>query len=102
MCVSTDASTAVSVGFAGEARIWKFEGGTWIENGEIRLLNGKKKPGEIWAVALSAGDGKYLAATTYDGRVNVWDLQSEKRDKITQWETKGSFGMCIDLVCPSS
>src|SRR3954447_19598248 len=53
------------------------------------------KAGELWAIALSE-DGQYLASTTYDGRINVWDLV-DGRKKIREFETKGSFGMCIDL-----
>ena len=61
------------------------------------------KAGEIWAIALS-DDGKYLAGTTYDGRVNVWDTDSltssdGTASKIREYETKGSYGMSIDLVC---
>lgn len=62
------------------------------------------KAGEIWAIALSE-DGKYLAGTTYDGRVNVWDVATltsgEKggAQKIREYETKGSFGMSVALVC---
>ena len=54
------------------------------------------KAGEIWAIALSA-DGQYLAATSFDGRINVWDDLSDGA-KIREFETKGSFGMSIDLV----
>ena len=65
------------------------------------------KAGEIWAIALSE-DGQYLAGTTYDGRVNVWDVNTLTGDekgsaeKIREYETKGSFGMSIDLVRPRS
>jgi len=55
------------------------------------------KAGELWAISLSE-DGKYLASTTYDGRINVWDLSAD-RQKIREFDTKGSYGMCIDLVC---
>lgn len=63
------------------------------------------KAGELWAIALSE-DGQYLAGTTYDGRVNVWNTNSITQDskkeieKIRQYETKGSFGMSVDLVSP--
>ena len=53
--------------------------------------------GEIWAIALSE-DGQYLAATSFDGRINVWDNLANGA-KIREFETKGSFGMSIDLVC---
>lgn len=52
---------------------------------------------EIWAVALSA-DGAYLAGTGIDGKISVWDLGAEGMPKIREYETKGSFGMCVDLV----
>lgn len=54
------------------------------------------KAGEAWAIALSS-EGQYLAGTTHDGRVNVWDL-ANNREKLREYETKGSFGMCVDLV----
>lgn len=54
------------------------------------------KAGEMWAIALSE-EGQYLASTTYDGRINVWDTLAG-RQKIREYETKGSFGLCIDLV----
>lgn len=54
------------------------------------------KAGEIWAVVLSE-DGQYLAATSFDGRINVWDNLADG-SKIREFETKGSFGMSIDLV----
>ena len=41
-------------------------------------------------------DGQFLASTTYDGRINVWDLKAGRK-KIREYETKGSFGMCIDI-----
>ena len=53
------------------------------------------KAGEIWAITLSE-DGQFLASTSYDGRINVWDLFDGKK-KIREYETKGSFGMCIDM-----
>ena len=55
-----------------------------------------KKPGEIWAIALSE-DGQYLAATSSDGKINVWDNLADGA-KIREFETKGSFGMSIDMV----
>ncbi|KAF2233907.1 WD40 repeat-like protein [Viridothelium virens] len=87
------AQKAASVGFGGEVKIWKAENERiWEEEGSIKDGN---KAGELWAIALSE-DGQYLASTAYDGRINVWDLNAE-RTKIREFETKGSFGMCIDL-----
>lgn len=54
----------------------------------------------MWAIALSE-DGQYLAATSMDGRINVWDNLAN-REKIREFETKGSFGMSIDLVYRTS
>lgn len=58
------------------------------------------KGSETWAIALSE-DGRYLAGTTYDGRINVWSTEAlgsgEKAQKIREFETKGSFGMSIAL-----
>jgi len=85
---------AVTVGFGGEAKVWKYDNGMWKEDGEIR--DASRKAGELWAVVLSP-DGQYLAGTTYDGRVNVWDLDNGHQ-KVREYETKGSFGMSIDLV----
>lgn len=90
---SRNGKYAASVGFGGEVKIWSTaEAGEWAEVGKIVEGN---KAGEIWAIALSE-DGQYLASTTYDGRINVWDLL-DGRKKIREFETKGSFGMCIDL-----
>lgn len=91
----------MSAGFGGEVKVWKLinnedkeknAGEEWIEEGCITSEN---KAGEIWAIALSE-DGQYLASTSYDGRINVWDLVAE-RTKIREFETNGSFGMCLDL-----
>lgn len=74
-------------------KIWNIsESGEWVEEGKIEDGN---KAGEIWAVALSE-NGQFLASTTYDGRINVWDLVAGRK-KIREYETKGSFGMCIDM-----
>lgn len=55
------------------------------------------KVSEVWAVALSS-NGQFLAGTTHDGHIKVWDLQNAS-EMIRDIETKGSFGMCIDMVC---
>lgn len=55
------------------------------------------KAGEIWAIALSE-DGQYLAGTSIDGRINIWDNLAN-RSKIREFETRGNFGMSVDLVC---
>ncbi|KAL8650507.1 MAG: hypothetical protein Q9210_003782 [Variospora velana] len=89
---SQDGRHFASAGFAGDVKVWHFDQGQWGMTGEI--VDGNKA-GEIWAIALSA-DGQYLAATSIDGRINVWDNLGGSM-KIREFETKGSFGMAIDL-----
>ncbi|KAF7509859.1 hypothetical protein GJ744_007370 [Endocarpon pusillum] len=110
LATSQDGSKAISVGFGGEVKVWRYGEGMWVEDGELGGLsgdddegkkkkNGKKtklKVGEMWAVALSE-EGRFVAATSYDGRIGVWDLLTEQRRKIRQYETKGSFGLCVDM-----
>ncbi|KAL1967507.1 hypothetical protein VTN77DRAFT_3022 [Rasamsonia byssochlamydoides] len=83
---------AASVGFGGEIRIWSCQNGTWVEDGNISV--GVEKS-EVWAIALSE-DGQSLAGTTHDGHIKVWDL-SANGEQIRDFETKGSFGTCIDM-----
>lgn len=52
--------------------------------------------GEIWALALNE-DGSYLAGTTHDGRILVWDVSKETPKKVQEYETKGSFGLAVAL-----
>jgi superkiller protein 8 len=49
-------------------------------------------------------EGNFLAATTQDGRVNVYDTTKINEEvtaaqTLAQFETKGSFGTCVDIVC---
>ncbi|KAF5666776.1 GTP-binding protein beta subunit [Fusarium denticulatum] len=100
VCTSRNGNIAASAGFGGEVKIWKVDSdtGEWSLNGEI--TGSSSKPGEAWAMALSE-NGSYLATTTNDGRVNVWDVMDEKKPKIREYETgsagSGSFGMSVDL-----
>lgn len=41
--------------------------------------------------------GDRLAATTCDGKINVWDNTKPQETLIT-YVTKGSFGMTVDIV----
>lgn len=91
---SRNGGKAASVGFGGEVKTWNVtENGTWVGDKES-IIEGNKT-GEIWAVSLS-DDGQFLASTTFDGRINVWDLANGNK-KIREYETKGSFGLCIDM-----
>ncbi|KAH8596485.1 WD40-repeat-containing domain protein [Bisporella sp. PMI_857] len=93
LATSLNGRILASAGFGGEVNIYSIsESGEWSLEGKI--VDGNKA-GEIWAIALSE-DGQYLAGTSYDGRINVWDLVGGRK-KIREFETKGSFGMCIAL-----
>ena len=100
ICTSKNGKVAASAGFGGEVKIWALNTDTkeWSLNGEIATSS--NNPGEAWALALSE-DGSYLAATTNDGKIHVWDISDEKKPKIQAYETgspgAGSFGMCVDL-----
>jgi superkiller protein 8 len=59
------------------------------------IIDTLKEP-DTWAIVMS-DDARYLAGTTHNGHIKVWDLNSngeESRD----YETKGAFGACIDMV----
>ncbi|ORY56975.1 WD40-repeat-containing domain protein [Pseudomassariella vexata] len=114
LVASRSGKVFASAGFGGDLKVWKLSetgSGDWELFGEIdtsrSASNGNaqnsskgKAAGEVWAIALSE-DGQYLAATTYDGRINVWDTSSPKGTKIQEYETgsagTGTFGMCVDL-----
>ncbi|KAM7201187.1 WD40-repeat-containing domain protein [Naviculisporaceae sp. PSN 640] len=108
-------TTAASVGFGGEIKIWKKESppseqAGWSLSFEIPAAKASGNNGDVWAVALSEGEN-YLAATTSDGRIHVWDLAA--KEKIQSYETGassggggvngdsggggGSFAMAVDL-----
>lgn len=41
----------------------------------------------------------YLASSSINGKINVWSLEKDKgMPRIREYETKGSFGLCVDLV----
>ncbi|KAI0484389.1 WD40-repeat-containing domain protein [Xylariaceae sp. FL0804] len=115
LAASHDGKVAASVGFGGDINIWKLSddgSGQWTAYGQLDpspAVNGNgagagsgrgKGAGEVWAVALSE-NGQYLAATTFDGRINVWDLLGDRSAKIQEYDTgsagTGSFGLCVDL-----
>ncbi|KAG9621456.1 WD40 repeat-like protein, partial [Aureobasidium melanogenum] len=106
IAVSANGKTAASAGFGGELKVWSIddESSQWALKGSIvddSKTAQAKNAGELWAVALSE-DGQFLAATTFDGRINVWDLNTlspsgEGATKLREYETKGSFGMSVAL-----
>ncbi|KAB5582339.1 WD40-repeat-containing domain protein [Coniochaeta sp. 2T2.1] len=90
-------NVAVSAGFGGELKVWTCKDtGDWVLYHEFA----PDKTSHAWAVALSA-DENFLAATTEDGRVVVWDLTA--KSKVQTYETGststggGPFGLAVDL-----
>lgn len=98
----------------------------WASAGEVRhglVGHGRRKnAAECWAVALSES-GRYLAGTSFEGRARVWDLEGggdvdlgleeDGEDGeggvriegtpclVHDLETRGGFGMGVDIVCSS-
>ncbi|KAI0193533.1 meiotic recombination protein rec14 [Xylaria flabelliformis] len=107
IAVSRNGKVAASVGFGGDVKIWKVSesgSGEWEPFGELDAGKASEKgrggAGELWTIALSE-DGQFLASTTYDGRINVWDLFGDRGATLREYETgtagSGSFGLCVDL-----
>ncbi|PLB44065.1 WD40 repeat protein [Aspergillus steynii IBT 23096] len=86
-------SRAVSVGFGGEIKVWDCHNGAWSQDKAVSV--GSTGSAEAWAVSLSQ-DGQYLAGVSQDGHIKVWDLSSNG-EQIRDYETKGSFGTCLDM-----
>lgn len=99
VCASKDGKVAASAGFGGEVKLWVSDGdgeAAWVEKGSILE---PAKAGEQWALALNE-NGQYLACTTHDGRINVYDtatISDSTASKIARFETKGVFALCVDL-----
>ncbi|KAJ6112613.1 Meiotic recombination protein Ski8/Rec14 [Penicillium capsulatum] len=88
----TKGARAVSAGFAGDVKVWACQDGHWSAD---TTASANLKRIDTWAVALSE-DGQYLAGVSQDGHIRVWDLNTNGT-QIRDHETKGSFGICIDL-----
>ncbi|KAH8693088.1 putative meiotic recombination protein Ski8/Rec14 [Talaromyces proteolyticus] len=89
---SRNGLNAASIGFEGEIKIWAQQNGSWSE---ITQLSHALRQSDAWAIVLS-DDAKYLAGTTHDGHIKVWDLTSNG-EQFRDYETKGTFGSCIDM-----
>lgn len=110
MCTSRGGPghVAVSAGFGGELKVWTCKDtGDWVLYHEFALLpdsgagtGSDKNKSHAWAVALSA-DENFLAATTEDGKIAVWDLTA--KSQVQTYETGsasgggGPFGLSVDL-----
>ncbi len=90
-------TVAASVGFGGDIKIWRLAD-EWQLDWHLPPGKTAAGGGDVWAVALSADEG-FLACTTSDGRIHVWDLGA--KEKIQTYETGarggGSFAMAVDL-----
>lgn len=96
-------AVAASVGFGGDVKVWRCDAATgdFALDFEISPAESRRKGGaDVWAIALD-GREQYLACTSHDGRIKVWDL--ETREVVQTYETggagagAGSFGLCVDL-----
>ncbi|PYH95881.1 WD domain protein [Aspergillus ellipticus CBS 707.79] len=86
-------SRAASIGFGGEILLWSCHDGTWSKEDVASPI--KTGSEDIWAIVLS-DDGQFLAGVSQNGHIKVWDLDADG-EEIRDYETKGSFGTCIDL-----
>jgi superkiller protein 8 len=99
LATSEDGKIAASAGFGGEIKIWSCDtestDPSWSETGKLPI---SKSAGEAWAISLDTA-GRYLATSSYDGRIGVWDLSTgpEAWAKVREYETKGSFGLCVAM-----
>ena len=118
MCTSLDGKVAASGGFGGEVRVWECDdSGEWNKKGDVvgelhtppSLCRGRSRLTEDvaetktshWALALNES-GQYLAATTHDGRIDVYDTTTLSQNQsptptFTSYETKGSFALSVDI-----
>lgn len=97
----SNGTVAASVGFGGDVKVWRCDPATgdFSLDFDISPAESKRKGGgDVWAIALDSQE-KYLACTTHDGRIHVWDL--ELKSIVQTYETgragAGSFGLCVDL-----
>jgi len=101
---------AASAGFGGEVKIWKLtDAGDWVLHWTLPSVPSRPAGGgpraakggdDAWALALSA-DEQYLAVTTHDGRVAVWDLVAQAKAQVYEpvagGAGAGNFGLAVDL-----
>jgi len=52
---------------------------------------------DAWTVSFSP-DGKNIASGSYTGKVNVFNLETGKKENNLQVDTKGKFTMSISYV----
>ncbi|KAI4241077.1 MAG: hypothetical protein L6R42_011380, partial [Xanthoria sp. 1 TBL-2021] len=99
LAASKDGHHFASAGFAGDVKLWRSEEGQWMKKGDIVGANVSFPTSMRHVIEydeIQMATKRYLAATSVDGRINVWDNVGGCK-KIREFETKGSFGMAIDL-----
>ena len=71
-------------------RIWDIESGKPIKTIDA-------SPADAWTVSFSP-DGKNIASGSYSGKVNVFNLDTGKKETNFQIDEKGKFTMSISYV----
>ncbi|KAK2071997.1 hypothetical protein P8C59_006378 [Phyllachora maydis] len=92
-------NVAATAGFGGDIKIWRRKQDGRDDSWELWWdIAPSKSGGDIWAIAMSADEG-YLACTTHDGKIKVWDLNRKEIEQTyeTGGGAGGSFGMAVDL-----
>lgn len=88
VAVCSNGNTAATAGYEGGLKLWDLEG--MQKKGQIE----RPADGDIWAVSLNT-TGDLVSSTTHDGRIIIRDVRN-LRDKVGEYTTKRSFGLCID------
>ncbi|KAJ8103001.1 WD40-repeat-containing domain protein [Lipomyces tetrasporus] len=88
VCANKESGLVAAVGFDGEISVWS------LQDGSCRGVISDPKTAH-WAARFSA-DGEFLAATSLNGEINVWNTAAGEFEKCGELETKGSSGLAID------
>ncbi|KAK9450222.1 WD40-repeat-containing domain protein [Limtongia smithiae] len=88
LCAHSEAGLLATSGFEGEVAVYSISDGT-------RLHRFSDSKSALWAIRFSP-DGDFLAATTLDGRILVWNVSGETAEHCGTLEAKNSAGLCID------
>ncbi|KAK9330533.1 WD40-repeat-containing domain protein [Lipomyces starkeyi] len=88
VCANKELGLIAAVGFDGEISVWS------LQDCSCRAVISDLKTA-YWAARFSA-DGEFLAATSLEGGITVWNAASEDFEKCGELATKGSSGLAID------
>ena len=102
----SDEGSAATVGYEGGLKLWdlkelkqKSELSELLVLVFLQILISiciESSADDTWAVSLSP-TGDICYNTTHDGRIIARDVR-DLRNKIGEYATKGSFGLCVDTV----